>query len=287
MEETCERGASNSGPAVRTTRAMFAIITRGGRVTHPTPESLIPFALGADDPATALHVAACVACQAEIAQLREAAALLHSPVLLERRIETPDCLDELVIADFVDGRLTPEARAAAVAHLLACARCRSVVSATGRLIADGSVASEIPGVARVAAESRRRRWPLPLGLAAAAALALLLWPRSADDRAPGLREPTLTTTVAPLPIAPRDAVMRVDRLVWSSVPRAERYRLRLYDAEGTVVWRVETPDTSVALPDSIALSPGVTYFWRVEAETEWRRWASSELVEFRPVGPRR
>ena len=266
---------------------MFAITARGGRVTHPTPESLIPFALGADDPAIGRHVGACATCRTEIERLREATGLLRGPASFDRQIETPECLDELTFADFVDGRLAAESRAAAVAHLLACARCRSVVSAAGRLLADASVATEMPGAARFPAARPRRRWPLPLGVAAAAALVLLFWPRGTDDRAPALREPTLTTTVAPLPITPRDAVIQVDRLVWSSVPRAERYRLRLYDAEGTVVWRVETADTAVTLPDSIALSPGITYFWRVEAETEWQRWASSDLVEFRLVAPRR
>jgi hypothetical protein len=36
----------------------------------------------------------------------------------------------------------------------------------------------------------------------------------------------------------------------------------------------------VALPESVVLSPRVTYFWKVEAQTEWRRWVASDLVEF-------
>lgn len=255
---------------------------RRRRVTHPAPESLVPYACGADEPATAAHVATCAICQAEVERLREAAGLLRAPASLERRTETPECLDEVAIADFVEGRLLPEARAPAVAHLLTCARCRSVVRATGRVLADPALVPE-------ARERRWRRWSVPLGLAAAAALVLLLWPRRVDDRGtlPGLREPTLTTTVAPLPIAPRASVTRMDRLVWSSVPRAERYRLRLYDGEGSVVWRVETTDTFVMLPDSVRLSPRTSYFWRVEAQTEWRRWAASDLVEFQVVRPRR
>ncbi len=257
---------------------MLEIIARAWRVTCPAPESLVRSALGGRDPALARHVAGCPTCQAEIARLREAADVLRTPASLERLIETPDCLDELVIADFVEGRLAPEARPPVVAHLLTCARCRSLVRATRRLLADPAVTPEVP--------RRWRRWSVPLGIAAAAVLLLALWPSSSDDRGPvpGLREPTLTTTVAPSPIAPRASVTRVDRLVWSSVPRAERYRLRLYDTEGSVLWTVETGDTSVALPDSVRLSPRVTYFWKVEAQTEWRRWAASDLVEFRVVG---
>ncbi len=257
-------------------------------MTCPAPESLVPHALGAGDPTIARHLERCPTCQAELARLREAAGVLRGPVSLERRVETPECLDELAIADFVEGRLALAARAPVVAHLLTCARCRSVVRAAGRLLSDPVVAPQT--------ERRWHRWSVPLGMAAAAAaLLLVLWPRSVDDRGPalppppGLREPTLTSTVAPVPIIPpsRASVARVDRLVWSSVPRAERYRVRLYDEQGSVLWTVETADTSVALPDSVVLSHGVPYFWRVEAQTEWRRWAASDLVEFRLVGPRR
>lgn len=255
---------------------MLEALARIRRVTHPTPESLIPFALDTDDPATARHLGACATCQTEIERLREATGLLRGAASLERRVETPDCLDELVVADFVEGRLTPESRAPVVAHLLTCARCRSVVKAT----AAGPTVSE----------RRWPRWSLPLGLAAAAALVLLLVPSGGDDSpSRGLREPTVTSTIAPVPIAPAPgaSVAQVDRLVWSSVPGAERYRVRLYDGDGSVLWTVETADTSAALPDSVSLRPRVPYFWRVEAQAEWMRWAASDLVSFQVVRPRR
>jgi hypothetical protein len=262
---------------------MLEAIARRRRVTHPAPDFLVPYALGAEDPATARHVAACATCQTEIERLQETAGLLRGPASLERRIETPDCLDELVVADFVEGRLSAESRPLVVAHLLTCARCRSVVKATGRVAAE-------PALAAQGQAHRWRRWTVPLGVAAAAALLVVLLPRRGDDGSTGgggLREPPLTSTVAPAPIFPRASVTRVDRFVWSSVPHAERYRLRLYDGAGTVAWRAETTDTFTVLPDSVALSPGVSYFWRVEGETEWRRWAGSDLIEFRLAGPRR
>ena len=79
--------------------------TRALRVTHPTPETLVPFALGAPDPATAQHVAACPACSAEVDRLREATALLRTPAILETQVETTQCLDESTIANFVEGAL--------------------------------------------------------------------------------------------------------------------------------------------------------------------------------------
>ncbi|HEX9705766.1 MAG TPA: hypothetical protein VGA20_11010 [Gemmatimonadales bacterium] len=243
-------------------------------MSHPAPDVLVPYALGAGDGTTARHVDACATCQTEIERLQEAAGLLRGSASFERWIETPDCLDELVIADFVEGRLTSEARAPVVTHLLSCARCRAVVKATSYLVADNALAARAPA-------RGWRRWSLPLGVAAAAALLLMLVPQRSDD---GLREPPLTRTVAPVPITPQASVTRVDQLVWSSVPHAERYRLRLYDAEGSVVWRLETTDTVGLLPDSVVLAPGVSYFWRVEAQTEWQRWATSDLIEFRLGG---
>jgi len=138
------------------------------------------------------------------------------------------------------------------------------------------------------AHRRRLRWTLPVGLAAAAVLVLLLLPRGHDDSLPGLREPTVTSTIAPSPItpAPGASVARVDSLVWSNVPGAERYRVRLYDREGSVLWSVETTDTSAALPDSLTLQLRVPYFWRIEAQAEWMRWTASDLVSFRITGRR-
>jgi len=249
-------------------------------IPHPVPELLVPYALGADDPATARHVEQCAICRTEIEELQEAAGLLRGPVVFERRIETPDCPDEPVLADFVEGRLGADARGHVVTHLLTCARCRALVKATARFVAETAVAPTV-------LKRRWTRWSIPLGLAAAATLVLFVLPRGRDDGStPGLREPTVTSTVAPVPITPPPgaAVARVDRLVWSSVPGVERYRVRLYDGEGSVLWTVETADTSAAVPDSVRLMPDVPYFWRVEAQAEWMRWAASDLVPFRVIG---
>ena len=252
-------------------------------MTHPASESLIPHALGADDPTIARHLEGCPTCRAEVDKFRQAAGALQSQATFQGRNETPGCLDEVKIAAFVDGRLSPEARAPVVAHLLTCARCRSLVVGTGRLTADETLAH--------AGDRSGRRWPrwsLPLGIAAAAALLLLLLlPRyGGDGLRPGLRDTTTQTTPgAPVPITPRASVARVNRFVWSSVRGAARYRLRLYDDGGAVLWTVETADTLLAASDSVKLMPRDTYFWKVEAQTEWQRWAASELVEFQIGGP--
>lgn len=252
-------------------------------MTCPTPDALVPHALGKVDPTIARHVEVCVICQSELARQQEAASVLRAQSLFESRARSADCLDERAIGDLLGGRLTRELRAPLVAHLLACAHCRSILAATGRLLNDPQVAKEIPRPRRVLWQ----RWPLPLGLAAAAAVLLLLWPRSVQrsDSVPGMREPSPAATQAPGPIAPRGSVARVVQFVWSSVPGVDRYRVRLYDGEGGVVWTTETSDSVAVLPASVVPAAG-SYFWKVEAQTEWGRWVGSDLTEFRLIGPR-
>jgi hypothetical protein len=113
---------------------------------------------------------------------------------------------------------------------------------------------------------------------------MVVWPRL-QERAPTptLREatPGTQTSGAPTPIAPVKNVARVDRLVWSSVPHAMRYRVTVYEPDGTVRWATESRDTSVARTAAISFATGATYFWRVEAETEHERWIASGLADFR------
>ena len=49
----------------------------------------------------------------------------------------------------------------------------------------------------------------------------------------------------------------------------------------------EASDTVALFPDSIALVPGASYLWKVDARTGFDRWAASELTEFSIAGPRR
>jgi hypothetical protein len=265
-------------------------------VTCPAPESLVPLALGTEDPIVSRHVEGCRDCRAELARLRETAGVLRGERSFQRRSETPDCLPDAVVADFVEGRVTPETRGPLIEHLVTCAHCRSRVQATGRLLAH-QAAEEMPRVVR----RRRARWYFPAVIAAAAAAVLLLvWPRNVEqaDTIPRLREPGLepepgsagihlTGPMAPVPLSPRATVPRVKRFVWSTVPGVDRFRLRLYDDEGKLLWSTQTADTILSLPDSIVLSGTGPYFWKVEAETEASRWTASDLVEFRLSGSER
>jgi anti-sigma factor RsiW len=172
------------------------------------------------------------------------------------------------VAAYVDGSVSEDARVRIENHLGSCADCRAEVAQVSRIV------GTLPPPRWVGASV----W---VGAAAAVAAVLLALPRTADTPAsPEHREAAVTTTVAPRPVAPKGAVESAKTLVWSAVPYADGYRVRLFDATGTVVWESEVVDTVAQLPVSIATRSGRPYYWKVEARTGFDRWAASELVEF-------
>jgi len=276
----CEQARSKPKPSVRITWTMLELANRV-RVTHPSPESLLPYALGESNGALEAHLAGCAACRQEVERLRGVAEVLRDQRLQERLTATTDCPDELTIANFVDGVLPTDQRRSVIDHLSTCARCRSVVAATSRAVAD-------PAVRLAQAGFRWRRVLLPLGIAAAAAWLLVVppWRGTYTANSPVLREPAITSGSGSQLLAPRGPIAALDRFVWTSVHRAERYRVRLYAADGRVLWRSEVTDTfALVAANSPVLTPGVTYFWRVEAETELNRWVASDLADFRVTSP--
>lgn len=174
------------------------------------------------------------------------------------------------VALHLDGVLSRAEQARIEQHLADCDECRTELIALSRVLRS---------------RPRRRRWVVPVGAAAAAAVALLLiGPRLSEAPSlppPGSREPEVSVTPAPIPIAPRGATAAPIRLIWTRVAHAERYRLTVFDSTGSVIWESQTTDTSVALPGTTRLQPRVAYFWEVEAQTSWNRWIRSDVVEFR------
>ena len=168
-------------------------------------------------------------------------------------------------AAYVDGALSPEERSRIELHLVDCDACRGELRAVVQL---------------VSGERSRRGWYLPVGIAAAAAVTLLVVHPVRQHPAAATREPVVTTTVAPVIVAPRGRGGIPHTLVWTAVPHADRYRLTLFDDTGRAVWDTQATDTSVSIPAHIVLQTGGSWFWKVEAQTGWNRWVSSALVRF-------
>jgi putative zinc finger protein len=182
---------------------------------------------------------------------------------------TDQHLDPREVAGYVDRLLPNTERARIEAHLVTCPECRAEIAEAGRIIAS------LPRPRRV------RRGVMVSAAGIAAMLLVFLWPRA--DRDLGIRqhrESPVTTTIAPRILAPIGGVESVDRFVWSSVPHAGIYTLRIFDPDGSVVWQSETSDTVLTPPPPVALRLGRSYYWKVEARTGFQRSTSTDLVEF-------
>lgn len=185
-----------------------------------------------------------------------------------------DHLEPAEIAACLEDAVDAAARARIDAHLAACAKCREEIVDAGRIVAT------LPAAKRAG----RRIW-----IPAAIAAALLLFvarPGQITDSPMVHREAPVTAIVAPQIVAPIGAVEVPARLVWRGAPGADAYHVRLFHADGAVLWEQATTDTTTALPDSLRLAAGRSYFWRVEAQTGFDRRAASELIEF-TLRPRR
>ena len=204
----------------------------------------------------------------------------------ETPIARPDCLDEHTVAALADGTLDAAARGRALAHVATCALCRRAVASVAEALAAGPITHEI----EIVEGRRRRRGPVlrvALPLAAAATVLLLLWSPANDSFGRHRGPPPPPPATIPIPRSPVGAVAAVNDLRWSHVTGADRYRVTVFDATGGVVYATELADTVVAFPDSVALVPGDSYLWKVDARTGFDRWAASELAEFSIAAPRR
>lgn len=193
-----------------------------------------------------------------------------------------ECLEDETIAALAEGTIDATARAAALPHLASCSSCRAAVASVARALADPSVARE---VAALKGAGLRRFYRIALPVAAAAVLLMMVSPlRERDVGREPHRAPTITATQAPVLVSPVGAVADAKLLRWAAVAGADRYRVILFDAAGGAVYETELSDTVAALPDSIVLTPGQSYLWKVEARTGFDRWATSELVQFSIAG---
>lgn len=174
------------------------------------------------------------------------------------------------VAAYLDRLLGAREREQVESHLSGCPSCRG----------------EVVEVARVRRPGPRRRWYVAAAAAAAIAVLGIALGRS------GPNEPANTVTrgrpsegiaqfaiVSPAYGATVPAVAA--EFVWRSVATEATYRLTVTDASGGPVWTGATGDTALAVPDSVQLQPGETYFWYIDALLPDGRSASTGVKEFR------
>jgi hypothetical protein len=267
--------------------------------THCSPEFLLDVAL-AGAPAvagiTARHLDGCESCMKRLIRLREEVAAVRRTAVASV-ISGSDCLDDNDIAMLVDGAVGKRTEAQH-AHVAACVRCRVRLGAVARTLHSDAVALQVLRLeGQAAGTASRVRWrgvptrqvmaALAAALLAVASLPLMktaLTRSTPETRDPVHRESAITLTAAPKIVAPIGLANETQPLVWTSVPHADRYQLKVFDGDGTLVVDEQTSDTTVAMPRRLARAAPTTYYWKVEARTGWDRWVASEWREL-TVGP--
>jgi len=158
---------------------------------------------------------------------------------------------------YLTGKLSPAEAEAFEAHYFGCEACWKLVNQGMEVRSALAPTAGSPGI--------RPHW---WGLAAAAgiaAVALGLW-RLGDGSDPGRPEDVLRGEASAFVV---NAAAEGGRLVaaWPRLADADVFRVRLYSADGLVVFERETPDSFLSVPlDSLAPPVrGGPMFWQVQA----------------------
>lgn len=189
-------------------------------------------------------------------------------------------LTEEEIGAYVDGVIAPEERERLESHLAECSTCvDTTVSASGSL--------------NSWRRKGRRRVYMPT-IAAAAVIGLLAVGLSVGDDASSdperFREPatslqdeSVQSIETVFPAEGGTLLASEPGFGWRSVEPDALYRLSLIDAAGDVVWNGSTRDTVLSLTSRVLLTPGVGYFWYVDALLEDGASATSGVRSFQAV----
>jgi len=175
------------------------------------------------------------------------------------------------LAGYLDRVLPPPERQRVESHLAECDECRA----------------ELVQVARVVRGRRQRRWMIALPAAAAAGVALLLLvrPVATPPGEPVTRgggdEPGATVVAVAAPVEDAVVPRGGTTFVWRPLREEASYRVTVTDATGGVVWTGSTSDTALALPPTVSLAGGRSYFWYVDALLPDGRSATSGVRSFR------
>lgn len=172
------------------------------------------------------------------------------------------------VAAYLDRDLSDSARMQVEDHLESCAACRADLNASFDLAESwrsvGAATTTVP---------RNKRWriaafSIPLGLAAAAAMWMIApGSQTARESADSLRTNEFSEGRSPIAVIQPDGNSEVTpsnaSFIWHR-NKASVYRLTILTQSGVPVFTIDTQDTTVVLPDSVALTRGQNYFWRVD-----------------------
>ncbi|HEV7593500.1 MAG TPA: hypothetical protein VGO33_00785 [Gemmatimonadaceae bacterium] len=203
--------------------------------------------------------------------------LVSSPIINA----SPNCLDAELIAAIAERSLDLTLTPMVLGHLRECPRCCCSAASVARLLEASDIRSEVDRLDKPPQRTERRRdiKRALVAMAAAAALVVLV-DRTSSSRAinPLYREESVTGYAAPRLVAPLGAPVSIDDFGWTSVARADHYRITVFARDGSVVWEALTRDTVITPPDLVRRVPNDTVFWRVAAHVGWEdRWTSSDL----------
>jgi hypothetical protein len=171
------------------------------------------------------------------------------------------------IAAYLGGQLSPASRTAFEAHLSGCRECRDEVVSAKLLMTEK--------------RSWRHVWIVPGVAAALLLIGFLMRPSALVDRQRAPKEETTAAGSIPVLSPPAETGDRALSFAWRSSGSGARYTFVLSDSAGNLVWEAQTPDTSIALPDSVSLSHGTRYNWYVDASAPNGMTSTSGVQSFR------
>ncbi len=191
---------------------------------------------------------------------------------------------------YLRGTLTEADAEAFEAHYFACDRCWASLQRAIEQRAAFSGMAEAPATRRWISRGRATQARWPLAVAASIVLVVAASSRLTSDlrRSPAADDTERGRATAMTVRASTDANALV--LTWLPVHGAERYRVRLFAPDGTVLIERTVTDTIVGIPRD-SLSAGArarAAFWSVDALDATRQsLARSSLVAVTPLGPTR
>jgi predicted anti-sigma-YlaC factor YlaD len=179
-------------------------------------------------------------------------------------------MTDMLIASYLDRRLSDAERERFENHLAECPECRQAVIEAESLL-----------------KRVRPTWKVNKVVALIAAVLVLVAvdlkiQHSNDLSAPTTARAISTADAGLTAYGPSGEVTRSGlRFVWSPLAGAISYKILLVDARSRPVWSAAAADTSISLPATVVLRSGENYLWAVDALASDGTTHSTGLREFR------